>query len=64
MRNLEKIPAWNKTEANQVLWEFSESESWSVHEDEVTCKPVAYKKTRQGQSLFDCEKDLPSRTKG
>ena len=22
----------------------SESESWSVHEDEVTCKPVAYKK--------------------
>ena len=22
----------------------SESESWSVREDEVTCKPVAYKK--------------------
>ena len=32
------------TEENQVLWEFSESESWSVHEDEVTGKPVAYKK--------------------
>ena len=24
------------TEENQVLWKFSESESWSVHEDEVT----------------------------
>ena len=24
----------------------SESESWTVHEDEVTCKPVAYKKRR------------------
>ena len=31
------------TEENQVLWEFSESESWSVHEDEATRKPVAYK---------------------
>ena len=31
------------TEENQVLWEFSESESWSVHEDEVTGEPVAYK---------------------
>ena len=29
---------------NQVLWEFSDSESWSIHEDEVTGKPVAYKK--------------------
>ena len=33
------------TEENQVLWEFSESESWSVHEDEVTSKPVAYMKS-------------------
>ena len=32
------------TEENKVLWEFSESESWSIHEDEVTGKPVAYKK--------------------
>ena len=74
----------------------SESESWSVHEDEVTCKPVAYKKgavklaassipensgnpkaeirkwhiflhllgsrVLHRQSLFDCEKDLRSRT--
>ena len=30
------------TEENQVMWEFSESESWSVHEDEVTGEPVAY----------------------
>ena len=29
------------TEENQVLWEFSEPEPWSVHEDEVTGKPVA-----------------------
>ena len=29
------------TEESQVLWEFSESESCSVHEDEVTGKPVA-----------------------
>ena len=28
-------------EENQVLWEFPESESWIVHEDEVTGKPVA-----------------------
>ena len=34
------------TEENQVLWEFSESESWSIHEDEVTGKPVAYKMAR------------------
>ena len=33
------------TEKNQVLWEFSESESWSVHEDEVTGEPVASKKS-------------------
>ena len=32
------------TEDNEVLWEFSESGSWSIHEDEVTGKPVAYKK--------------------
>ena len=31
------------TEENQVLWEFSESESWSNHEDEVKGKPVADK---------------------
>ena len=31
------------TEENQVMWEFSESESWSVHEDEVTGKPFTYK---------------------
>ena len=34
------------TEENQVLWEFSESDSWSIHEDEVTGKPVAYKRAR------------------
>ena len=34
------------TEENQVLWEFSESESWSVHEDEVTGKLFAYKTVR------------------
>ena len=32
------------TEENQVLWEFSESEAWTVHGDEVTGKLVAYKK--------------------
>ena len=32
------------TEENQALWELSESESWSIHEDEVRGKPVAYKK--------------------
>ena len=31
-------------EENQVLWEFPESESWIVHEDEVTGKPVAWTK--------------------
>ena len=30
------------TEDKQVLWECSESESWSIHEDEVTGKLVAY----------------------
>ena len=30
------------TEENQVLWEFSESDSWSVHEDEVPGESVAY----------------------
>ena len=34
------------TEENQVLWDFSESESWSVHEDEVTGELVAYKRVR------------------
>ena len=33
------------TEESRVLWEFSESESWSVDQDEVTGKPVAYKKS-------------------
>ena len=33
------------TEENQASWEFSESESWSAHEDEVTSEPVAYKKS-------------------
>ena len=31
------------TEETQVLWAFSESQSWSIHEDEVTGKSVAYK---------------------
>ena len=35
------------TEENQVLWEFSKSESWSVHEDEVTGKLVAYKSSAE-----------------
>ena len=39
--SVEKLVA---TEENQVLWEFSESESWSIHENEVTGKLVAYKK--------------------
>ena len=75
------------TEENQVLWEFSESESWSVHEDEATRKPVAYKNSavnlkavrriwphnlymssavvsHMDKSLFDCEKELRSRTYG
>ena len=85
------------TEENQVLWEVSESESWSVHEDEVTGKLVAWKKRARGnlrlpvlqkmrkswswkkevatqflhilwsrvlhgEGLFDCERDLRSRT--
>ena len=33
------------TEENQVLWELSESESWSVHEDEVPGEPDAYQKS-------------------
>ena len=32
------------TEENQVICEFSESDSCSIHEDEVTGKPVACKK--------------------
>ena len=32
------------TEENQVLWEFSESES-CIHENEVSSEPVAYKKS-------------------
>ena len=32
------------TEENQVLWKFSESESWRVHKDEVTSEPVAHEK--------------------
>ena len=35
------------TEENQVSWEFSESESLSVHEDEVTSEPSAYKRVRR-----------------
>ena len=31
------------TDKNQELWEFSESESWSNHEDEVTGKCVTRK---------------------
>ena len=31
------------TEETQVLWAFRESQSWSIHEDEVTGKLVAYK---------------------
>ena len=33
------------TEENEVSWDFSESESWSVHEGEETGEPVAYKKS-------------------
>ena len=32
------------TDEHQVSWEFSESESWSNHENEVTVKVVAHKK--------------------
>ena len=28
------------TEENQVLWEFSESETWSFHEEEVPGDPL------------------------
>ena len=40
--------AWKPvaTDESQVLWEFSESESWSNHEDEVTEKLVAHKKAK------------------
>ena len=31
------------TDGHQVLWEFSESEAWSNHEDEVTVKLVTHK---------------------
>ena len=33
------------TEESQVSWEFSESESWSVHEIEVTGEPVTHKES-------------------
>ena len=51
------------TEENAVLWEFSESESWSIHEDEVTGKPVAYKKVAvksAASSIFFLKKELSS----
>ena len=32
------------TDESQELWEFSESESWSNHEKEVTGKPVSHEK--------------------
>ena len=35
------------TEENQVLWKFSETESWSVHKDEVTGELVANKKSAE-----------------
>ena len=42
---MDKVPGKPvATEENQVLWELSESESWSIHEDEVRGKRVAYKK--------------------
>ena len=39
MERVEGRPA--ATDESQELWEFSESESWSNHEKEVTGKPVA-----------------------
>ena len=43
-----RVDGWNRGETcrNRGAWgimEFSESESWSIHEDEVTGKPVIYK---------------------
>ena len=40
--------AWKPvaTDECEVLWEFSESESWSNHEDEATEKLVAHKKAK------------------
>ena len=35
------------TDKSQKLWEFSESESWSNHENEVTSVPVAYEKSAE-----------------
>ena len=35
------------TDESQELWEFSESESWSNHEKEVTGKPVAHEKVTE-----------------
>ena len=44
-----RVDGWQRGETCRNRGEsgsmgISESESWSVHEDEVTCKPVAYKK--------------------
>ena len=40
------------TVESRVLWEFSESESWSVDQDEVTGKPVAYRKSAEKPAAF------------
>ena len=42
-----RVDGWQRAEKNEVLWEFSESESWRVHKNEVTHKPVAYKNSAE-----------------
>ena len=43
------MTAWGNL-SNQVLWEFSASESWSVHENEVTGELVT-KRVRRNRRL-------------
>ena len=38
------------TDKGQESWEFSESESWSIHEKEVTGKPVASRSSGNSES--------------
>ena len=50
------------TDESQELWEFSESETWSLHEEELTEKPVAYK-TVTGKLVASSKSDQPGSPK-
>ena len=50
------------TDESQELWEFSESETWSLHEAELTWKPVAYK-TVTGKLVASSKSDQPGSPK-